>query len=360
MTHFAAPDYFAPDRWEQEQKVLSDECWQLVGLTDQIPEDGCYVTTSLGGRSIFVQNFKGVIKAFVNCCPHRFAAIRTKAEGKDRVSCPYHGWTFDENGGAIGVPLAKEQFHCHPSHLSDRRLRPIETAMRGRFIFARNGNGERGLDDYLGAYGAVLDRLSASDVRMLAKVDMKVEANWKLLWNNTLDELHIVSVHPATFGGAGPVREGTYRYFYQSPHSAMSLNNAEGLAAEADLAAELTAGTLDFTSGYRIFNFFPNFLTSFLFKQYCIASVYIPVGPTTTTVRTFVFHMGPEADSRDHSRILSYFQGVLGEDHDLAANNQTVIKEMWTSPLYAKQEERLARWEQEMVGVLTRNGAVVG
>lgn len=51
-----------------------------------------------------IQNFHGQIRAFENVCLHRSALIQTDAIGCRPLVCPYHAWSYDEQGRVKNIP----------------------------------------------------------------------------------------------------------------------------------------------------------------------------------------------------------------------------------------------------------------
>ena len=91
----------------------------MAAMTIEIPNPGDYKSLEITGVPILVTRCKdGKVNAFRNVCTHRGAIITEPGIGnKSRFSCPYHGWTYSNNGDLIGV-TDKEKFgdfdsSCH-------------------------------------------------------------------------------------------------------------------------------------------------------------------------------------------------------------------------------------------------------
>ena len=82
--------------------------WQVAGRTDQIPNEGDYVTYEIGRDSVIaVRGSDDKVRVFYNVCQHRgnrlvTAEVGTLA-GRD-FSCAYHGWQFGVDGRLNFVP----------------------------------------------------------------------------------------------------------------------------------------------------------------------------------------------------------------------------------------------------------------
>ena len=94
-----------------EYKNIFQKQWQLIGLSNELPNHNDYICREVGNLSIIVQNTKGDLAAFRNVCPHRFSQLKDKETGSSPLVCPYHGWSFNGSGELSGVPL-EQTFSC--------------------------------------------------------------------------------------------------------------------------------------------------------------------------------------------------------------------------------------------------------
>jgi phenylpropionate dioxygenase-like ring-hydroxylating dioxygenase large terminal subunit len=76
----------------REQGELG-KIWQLAGLTSDLASADDWIRSTLGGRSVFLQRFKGEIRGFENTCAHRGHPLRTGDKGNGPVVCGYHHWS---------------------------------------------------------------------------------------------------------------------------------------------------------------------------------------------------------------------------------------------------------------------------
>ena len=104
------------DAFQNEQMRLR-QVWTLVGLTTELRHDGDWISRDLWGHSVFVQRFGDQLKGFENRCAHRFFPLRHGERGNGPIRCGFHGWQYDKEGVAIGIPMCKEFFGCTPPYL---------------------------------------------------------------------------------------------------------------------------------------------------------------------------------------------------------------------------------------------------
>jgi benzoate/toluate 1,2-dioxygenase alpha subunit len=76
-----------------------------------------YYTTWAGRTPVVITRDKtGELNAFVNACAHRGATIcRRKHGNKGSFTCPFHGWTFSNNGKLLKVKDGKTGDYPRPS-----------------------------------------------------------------------------------------------------------------------------------------------------------------------------------------------------------------------------------------------------
>ena len=106
-----ADTYISEERFDREWNTFFLNHPQIIGLSGDLPRPNSFVTTEDFGVPILaVRDDTGEFKAYANVCPHRGVTIESSKKGeKSKFSCPFHGWTFNNEGNLIGYPK-KEQF----------------------------------------------------------------------------------------------------------------------------------------------------------------------------------------------------------------------------------------------------------
>src|SRR5207248_3917003 len=78
--------------------------WLCPGLAADIPEPGDYITYSIIDQPFFtIRGRDGRIRSFANVCLHRMMILLEGHGRSGRITCPYHGWTYDTEGRVIGA-----------------------------------------------------------------------------------------------------------------------------------------------------------------------------------------------------------------------------------------------------------------
>jgi benzoate/toluate 1,2-dioxygenase alpha subunit len=112
-----------PELFELEMTHIFEGNWIYLAHESQIPEAGDYFTTHIGRQPVVITRDKqGRLNALLNACSHRGAMLcRRKRDNRTTLTCPFHGWTFSNNGKLLKVKDQRdagypEQFNTDGSH----------------------------------------------------------------------------------------------------------------------------------------------------------------------------------------------------------------------------------------------------
>ena len=106
LSHAPVDEYFDAARYDREVRLLFRRYPVVVAFSAQRRKPGDFVThNDSASRFWSTRGTDGVLRAFLNVCRHRSAAVETKAcgEGKRAFVCPYHGWSYDLTGRLLGI-----------------------------------------------------------------------------------------------------------------------------------------------------------------------------------------------------------------------------------------------------------------
>ena len=105
-----AENYYDPVRWKKEIDLIFKRLPLVLAVSKEIPNPGDYKAMEVVGIPVLIlRNKEGKISAFLNACRHRGAALVETGKGnQNRFACPYHGWTYNNDGSLIGISSAHE------------------------------------------------------------------------------------------------------------------------------------------------------------------------------------------------------------------------------------------------------------
>lgn len=190
----------SPEIFQAELDRIFATCWLYVGHTSEIPQRGDYLRRSVGGRPIFMVRGQesGEIKVFHNTCPHRGAVVCRADSGNTKIfQCFYHAWTFNTEGRLMGLPGRDGYFGgVDFDRLS---LAPVARVAEYRgFVFACFDPDAVDLETYLGQSRKYLDLVvdAMGEPEIIGGSNQyAIDANWKLLVENSVDGYHAPSTH---------------------------------------------------------------------------------------------------------------------------------------------------------------------
>jgi p-cumate 2,3-dioxygenase alpha subunit len=188
-----------------ERKAIFSRCWLYLGHESELPNPNDFLTRSVGGRElIFNRDRKGVFRAFFNTCPHRGATVVREPRGNALgFKCFYHGWAFNNNG-AFSTRFQPETYpgDFNADGCANLVAVPRLAAYRG-FYFLNYDPDAVPLEAYLARATEILDLVAdhaPGGMEIIGGTqDYSIEANWKLLAENSFDGYHAMETHSTYF-----------------------------------------------------------------------------------------------------------------------------------------------------------------
>lgn len=137
--------------YEEELERVFARGWLFVGHESQIAQPGDFILSRMGDESVILNRDQaGRIHVFLNNCRHRGMRVCRYDQGNTRTFvCPYHAWSYGDDGGLVGVPKLESAYH---NELDKSKWGLIEARVanyRG-FVFACWDEGQRAFEEYLG------------------------------------------------------------------------------------------------------------------------------------------------------------------------------------------------------------------
>ncbi|WP_430297574.1 benzoate 1,2-dioxygenase large subunit [Sinomonas sp. B1-1] len=189
--------------FELEMKYIFEGNWVYLAHESQIPNVGDYFTTYIGRQPIVISRGKDEqLHAHINACSHRGAMLcRRKTDNRTTFTCPFHGWTFSNNGKLLKVKDPKgagypEQFNKEGSHDLTKVAR--FESYRG-FLFGSINPDVKPLTEHLGESTKIIDMIvdqSPEGLEVLrGSSTYTYDGNWKVQAENGADGYHVSATH---------------------------------------------------------------------------------------------------------------------------------------------------------------------
>lgn len=185
------------DVFEQEKATIFSRAWLFVAHESEIPTSGDYVVRRVLEDSFIVtRDSKGQIRAMFNMCLHRGMQVcRAEMGNASNFRCPYHGWSYRNDGRIIGLPFHSEAYGGEGGFKKKgQTLLPAPNlASYNGMIFINMDPDAESLEDYLGDFKFYLDyytKQSSNGLEVRGPQRWRVKANWKIGAENFAGDMY--------------------------------------------------------------------------------------------------------------------------------------------------------------------------
>ncbi len=190
-------DYTCEKRWESEMDKIFKELPLMLALSIEIPNKGDYKSLEVVGIPVLITRDKdSKVHAFRNVCSHRGAPLTNEEIGnKSKFTCPYHGWTYSNEGELIGI-LENSKFGELDKSCNGLQILPCEE-FGGMIFVTLTPNVELNLDNFLGGMKSEIEHFNLQNWHYHG---FKVihGANWKIAFDGYLEGYHFSTAHKDT------------------------------------------------------------------------------------------------------------------------------------------------------------------
>jgi glycine betaine catabolism A len=176
--------------------------WLFAGLSLEAAEPGAFFRFDLEDDSmIIVRGEDRRLRAFHNTCRHRGMPVCQEAAGRaKRFVCPYHQWSYGLDGRLLGAGGMEHEHRDDGTPVIDASrfgLHAAPVMEAGGLVYVWPGPGA---PDPVAAAQASLTAAMAPQgcerARIAHRIDYRVRANWKLVWENNRECWHCHAGHP--------------------------------------------------------------------------------------------------------------------------------------------------------------------
>lgn len=218
----------------------------LACLSQDIPNPGDqFLFEALDTSIVILRHGDGGVRAYLNMCAHRAAKLVTDCAPRKRLTCPFHGWTFNLDGKLIGLPGRKA---FDPAELEQRSLYsvPVEEWAGMVFIKTKPGNERFDVCEYLGGLANPLRALRLEEAHPAARGRLDYQANWKYALDTYCEGYHVNVLHARTLKHRHP--GDCIDIELHGPHhamlvpSALLISNPTGFTETADFRSGADVG----------------------------------------------------------------------------------------------------------------------
>jgi phenylpropionate dioxygenase-like ring-hydroxylating dioxygenase large terminal subunit len=253
--------------------------------------------------------------------------------------------TVHYEGKLIGVP----QKNCFKILPKNKNLNQLVPEVCGNFLFASYKKGN--LKKSLGRLFEVIEKISNNINKLEFSDSIEYNANWKLCVENSLDEYHIVKVHPTNAGYYGFMKN--FKYFEEGKNLILfSSENSKDNLSYKEFCKNTLDNKIDY-SGYKIFNLFPSTSLVIYFGFLYFTNFQIVSNKKTiNNIEVFSNKSNKVSDLYVRKFVDNFLKKSVDEDKVIIERYQEVLNKDAPHNLqeyFSVYEERIKKFRQSLI-----------
>jgi phenylpropionate dioxygenase-like ring-hydroxylating dioxygenase large terminal subunit len=210
---FYTDRYTSLEFLERERTHVFNKTWIVVARESDVANVGDrFPVDELGKSLLLVRGQDGAVRTFHNACRHRGTRLASRKCTASRITCPYHGWTYDLTGELLGVPKLSG---FDGLDKRTRSLLEVRTACWGGFVWITFDNDAMPVEHYLGELAGQLAPYRLEEMRPLSRRSWTLPCNWKAVLDQATESYHLRMVHGRSIA---PVIETLSTFYGLDPH----------------------------------------------------------------------------------------------------------------------------------------------
>lgn len=360
--------YTCESHFRQELSLVVRRSWQYAGHESQLRKPGQYLAVELGETSVIVaRDSSGQLNAFHNVCRHRGAQLVDAGCGSvRRFVCPYHQWSYGTDGSLRGASKMPESFRKEEFGLA-----PVHVQTWQGLILVNLSDDPEPVTELFAESEDIIEPFGLSDARVAHTIDYDVQANWKIVWENSQECYHCNANHPEFIRSCeiAPLAEDTYTaaairrsrdYRVQTLQfplraGAVSLT-MDGAAASSKLMGRFSEGLDSYTAAVHLK---PSFaMVSSPDYAMVMAERPMAVDRTRVTATWLVAGDAAEGEHYDVDNLIKVWDATNRQDWELCERTQRGVSSPWyrPGPLAPGDESGVAGFHHAYAGMLAAAG----
>jgi len=274
LPHVDSRIYTDDGIFEEELQKIWRRTWLLAIHESELPEALDFRTLTVAREPIaIVRGEDGVVRAFLNVCPHRGAILLREPSGSlkqaspsgspNRITCMFHAWQWSASGQCLSIPRRKAGYQDR-LECADVGLRSLACEVGyGGFVWINLGDSPIPLADHIGrSFDDLAPHLGSEPLEVFHHHKAIVHTNYKL-WHDTNSEFYHDYMHHFN-RVTGMQQPGYYdrRYdVFPHGHATVSSMTVEYAAYEHSSTSLAESRELSFPglakNGWKVLDLFP-------------------------------------------------------------------------------------------------------
>ncbi len=337
----------------REKDFFIKNSWFLVGHLNDLKNENDFKTFDILGNSVLLFKFRNKIKAFTNICSHRGCKIKAKFKGNEKLVCPYHAWSYDDEGYPKNIPMKKECFDISKKDFKKLRLENWNVDYCGNFIFLSNKKNTKNLKSYLGEQYRYLKDISHKIQECIHSAQWTWKCNWKICLENSIDEYHAIFVHPTTFKKLVNPKP---KYYFEGNVMGMDLPLSDSYIKDFDKLKKYFKNN---SNKYSHFLIFPLSTIATTMEHSFFLQRYMPIDEHNTLVTSEIYVPNLNKEIIPSS-VKNFFidscknfnEIVFNEDKLICENVHDSLKQKQVDTIIGKYERRIELFRKKMSRII--------
>jgi phenylpropionate dioxygenase-like ring-hydroxylating dioxygenase large terminal subunit len=160
-----------------EREKLWPNIWQFAAREEDLPEPGDTVVYEIADKNyLLVRQPDRSIKAFHNVCLHRGRLLRAKSGHTINLRCPFHGFTWNNDGSLKEIPCNWDFRHLEGKDLS---LPTLRVERWQGFVMVTENAELPAFRDWVGPGIEHYDQWRLDECHTVVWIGRVIPANWK-------------------------------------------------------------------------------------------------------------------------------------------------------------------------------------
>lgn len=177
-----------------EAEKMWPNVWQFAARDEDFPNSGDTIVFDNAGKSfLLVRQADGSVKAFYNVCLHRGRKLRSQSGNTSELKCPFHGFSWNHDGGLKNIPCAWDFDHLETEKMS---LPELRVERWHGFVMISEKQDIEPFREWLGPVAAHWDRWDLDECYTAIWVAREMACNWKVAAEAFMEAYHSITTHP--------------------------------------------------------------------------------------------------------------------------------------------------------------------
>jgi Rieske 2Fe-2S family protein len=206
-----AAAYTSPRVLAWELRHLFAGTWSCAGRVDELLPGGTLTQRGvrIGDIPVLLTRDGGLVRAFANTCRHRGHELQPDggASSRNTVVCPYHAWAYGLDGRLRAAPRLRGVPDFDPAA---HGLVPLPAQHWHGWLFVNATGDAAPFEQHLGALAGLVAPYRPADLRLAARHEYGVRANWKVIVENYHECYHCPHIHPELCAVSPPASGNNY------------------------------------------------------------------------------------------------------------------------------------------------------